>query len=269
MTEVITRPAVDVVSSRDDELSDLAAHINEGHREVLQGLSVALQRAIRVGEDLLQAQELVTPGTWMEWFTANVRFSRQAASNYMRLAEFQHVLPTEIIRPQITKGHQPGIARAVDYLKGLGVNRDSGSGKHGRRVDVEEVRRLHKAGVKKADIARLLGHSPSSITRVLLPQKTIDARRQEEKRKRKEAERALRREALAAQLANVSDELGEAYSLLRKTMQRCQQAHDKCESRVIRQSLGAALNRLLEAEQHLLTAERTPEETVYQKGGYA
>lgn len=263
--EIVPTSNQEILEPGERTLDEIAADINAGHQQILEGLSVALQRAILIGEQLLQAREKVEPGTWGAWFDQNISFSQQASHNYMRLAEFQHLIPEEIMRPKITNGIQPGIAKALVYLQRLGVTRDGGSGRRGRRVDVDEVRRLHRQGVRKADIARLLGHSKSSITRVLLPKQTINERRRQEKKKRMAADRALRREKLAAQLAAVSDDLGETYSLLRKTMQRCQMAHDKIESKVIRQSLSAALNRLLEAEEHLNVAQRTPEETVYEK----
>lgn len=66
-------------------LITLASEINSEHENCNIAILDGLQHAIKAGELLLQAKELVNHGEWLPWLKSNVSFSERTAQNYMRV----------------------------------------------------------------------------------------------------------------------------------------------------------------------------------------
>ncbi len=79
MTEV-TRAAV-------VELERLGVTIRDHHERTQAAFGAAVQEAILCGKALTAAKAKVKHGEWLPWLKANVEFTSQTASGYMRLAE--------------------------------------------------------------------------------------------------------------------------------------------------------------------------------------
>jgi ParB-like chromosome segregation protein Spo0J len=75
----IVKPAHDLVA--------LARKINAGHEAVQRLAGEALERARQTGQLLIRAKEQLDHGQWLPWLKENVKFSQQAANNYMRVAK--------------------------------------------------------------------------------------------------------------------------------------------------------------------------------------
>jgi hypothetical protein len=73
-------------------LADLAAHIRSEHEAVCQSARQTLQHAIKAGELLLQAKQLVDHGRWSDWLAHHCDVSQRSAQAYMRLAKNRNVL---------------------------------------------------------------------------------------------------------------------------------------------------------------------------------
>jgi hypothetical protein len=82
----IVRPAAD--------LAALAREINTEHEAIESAAISALEHARRAGEKLLEARAKCPHGTWLSWLKTHVRFSRQSADGYMRVAKEFDKLPT-------------------------------------------------------------------------------------------------------------------------------------------------------------------------------
>lgn len=68
-------------------LADIAASINNVHREVLGMKRRALEHARMAGTLLRQAKDEIGHGGWLDWRNANLEFSERTAQVYMRIAE--------------------------------------------------------------------------------------------------------------------------------------------------------------------------------------
>lgn len=67
-------------------LPDLAAQINNEHRQAEAALNTGLQYARHAGELLLQAKKLCQHGEWLPWLEENFEGSARTAQAYMRVA---------------------------------------------------------------------------------------------------------------------------------------------------------------------------------------
>ena len=67
-------------------LEALAVSINTEHRACGDALRIAVGRAVRVGELLIEAKETVAHGHWGRWLADNIEFSERTAQAYMRVA---------------------------------------------------------------------------------------------------------------------------------------------------------------------------------------
>jgi len=75
-----------------DKLAELAVAINEAHAAVEACFSTGLTHAIRVGELLKAAKELVPHGEWLPWLAQNCTVSARSAQRYMLVADRQRQL---------------------------------------------------------------------------------------------------------------------------------------------------------------------------------
>jgi hypothetical protein len=65
-------------------VQDRSVEINRLHEEFCHRMRTDLDDAIRIGELLTTQKGETEHGQWLPWLEANVRFSQQAASMYMR-----------------------------------------------------------------------------------------------------------------------------------------------------------------------------------------
>src|SRR5690242_3025151 len=71
----------------DHELQDIAAHVNESHRQCEQSLKQGLEHALEAGRLLLEAKGRLEHGQWLPWLQANCDVSERLAQKYMRVAK--------------------------------------------------------------------------------------------------------------------------------------------------------------------------------------
>lgn len=57
------------------------------HNEIAGHLKMSLEKAIRIGELLIEQKTSLKHGEWLPWIEANLPFSRQTADNYRRCYE--------------------------------------------------------------------------------------------------------------------------------------------------------------------------------------
>ena len=65
------------------DLVNLAERIREEHQACLQSLRKGVEHALKVGELLVQAKELVKHGDWGDWVETNCDFTPRMACYYM------------------------------------------------------------------------------------------------------------------------------------------------------------------------------------------
>jgi Protein of unknown function (DUF3102) len=106
--------------------------INRLHGEINTAALTALQKAVRIGELLIQEKARLGRNNWLPWLEANVRFSQKTANNYMRvfvirdkleagsnLKQALKLLPRRL-KPRIKgdpKVRTPGTTQTVDKRK--------------------------------------------------------------------------------------------------------------------------------------------------------
>jgi hypothetical protein len=69
------------------ELTNIPAEINRLHSEILAAARTTIQKAIRIGELLVEAKQNAGHGNWLPWIKADLEFSERTATNYMRVYE--------------------------------------------------------------------------------------------------------------------------------------------------------------------------------------
>lgn len=245
-------------------LEELSNEINEGHRSVCDGMFVTLRKAIHVGELLLEAQNRVPPGQWLEWIKNNIDGSPGTLRQYMRLATYSDLLPDHIANGQVVigKAGKPkpaGINAAISYLQTLPDTHRTSSRR--RTFDYDTVRHLHKNGVPTRELADMFSVSDGAIRSALLP--TSERSRRGNRRKKEYAARqkALNRERAATAIRQSSGDITEAYSLLRKCLQRTQTIYERPgHSYHTKRHLSGVIDRLHQAEDMLSLAIKEPQE---------
>lgn len=244
----------EVLEPGERTLDELATIVNSEHHETLGALLNALQHAIRAGDALIEARQKCEERNiaWAGWREDHISFANQTCDKYIRLAYYKAYLPAELLNAPY-EPNRPGLTVALEYLRGL----PRPDWKNANRLlDYEEVRRLHKAGVPNKEIARLLGAAPGTVRRAAM---SVSERRKFDYRKTrmKEARVRERQRAEVAQL-NAPPDLADAYSLIRKALQRVQAAHDATKHSE-RGGLGFAITNLHHAEDAVARAikERT------------
>jgi nitrogen regulatory protein PII len=70
-----------------NELERLAVAIREEHQECLQKMRQGVEHALKVGELLVKAKELVKHGEWEQWVEVNCSFTSRMARNYIIVFE--------------------------------------------------------------------------------------------------------------------------------------------------------------------------------------
>lgn len=60
----------EVVTPGDERLRELAEIFNREHEAMVGAVRVAIDHAVRAGEALIEAKQLVPPGQWGKWLDA-------------------------------------------------------------------------------------------------------------------------------------------------------------------------------------------------------
>lgn len=76
----------DTLFPMESNLTELAAAANESHLRCEEAARTTLEHAMRAGEALTAAKELVPHGGWRDWLRENVRFSQRTAQLYMNVS---------------------------------------------------------------------------------------------------------------------------------------------------------------------------------------
>ena len=132
--------STDLVPGQQDELSALAARINEEHEQCLSAARASLAHALEAGRLLTEAKSCVAHGGWLPWLQANCHFSERTAQLYLRVWK---------ARKQLAEGNPQRVAdlslrEAVALLAGSTQEREVSQRK--RRKPQEHAIRLPRAG---------------------------------------------------------------------------------------------------------------------------
>jgi hypothetical protein len=104
-----------------NSLTDLAVRIRAEHEAARLAARTTIEHAIRAGELLIEAKQLVQHGYWGDWLHAHCDLSERSAQAYMRIARYQS-------NPQLTADltiddalkvlakPKPGVIDAADEL---------------------------------------------------------------------------------------------------------------------------------------------------------
>ena len=100
-----------------DELTitNLATEINSEHNLCKEAMQKGVLHALRCGELLLRAKDLVEHGEWLPWLSANCEFSERTAQAYMRIA---------VHWPELEKAQRVADLSFRDALQLVAENRD-------------------------------------------------------------------------------------------------------------------------------------------------
>lgn len=225
-----------------EQLARITDAIHEQHRLSKSLLMDSLNAGIRAGELLLEARALVPPGTWIDWVNTNVPEIRyDTVAVYMRLARNKEIV------------HNSGQITVRGAMRHL-----SNGGAPDSRFDpavIEEVKTLHKQGVPKKRIEETFGVSSTTFYRWTKPQQY---RRQKTKLhgKRVSERRALVREQRLREAKSAGGDLGESYSLVRRSLDQCQRAIKSEKNSDARREIASAMDSLYHAEDKLAKAVR-------------
>ena len=83
-------PSSTSIAPHVDAISEIVAL----HSEVVTAARTTLDKAIRIGELLTEQKASLKHGQWLPWMEANLPFSQQTASNYVRVFANRSKLPT-------------------------------------------------------------------------------------------------------------------------------------------------------------------------------
>jgi hypothetical protein len=237
-------------------LGELATTACDAHELCRGAAELALAHAIRCGDALLRAREAVKEGEWEMWVNENFPIPSMAKS-YMRLAYYKDHL--------IEFDGAGGMRGALDYLRGLPSfvkNQRSYSDEI-----VQEARRLLSQGLSQREVAGLLdvprrtvegwGNGDFEGGRTGRPtgKARLERKRLRHRARRERAARlALRREEESKLAKKAPDQIGEAYSLIRKAAQAADRGAQETTKKEVREALNVALLRLHAAEDQVVRA---------------
>jgi len=201
--------------------------------------------AVKCGETLLEAREMVPKGQFDAWLRANVSLKRNTAYSYMRLARH---------KDRVLLGDFETITDAIAGLVGFAAptsNRLSDDQK------AEMVRMATEDGLTLEQIAEAFDVSVSTVW-YWSSDKNRTMRGTQRRRtlaRRKAAERLLEREEKGKAVIKAGGPTGEAYSLIRKATQMLDRAISEVnDDRHVHRCLTSALTRLYNAEDDLVQA---------------
>lgn len=253
----VADPQVPAVGT-DRRLADLAKRINDSHSSV--GLSVvsALRYAIEAGEGLNEVFDLLKTGEFDSWCAQNVFLTRATIGRYRRIAEHKNLLPAEIFNPhidEIGRFQNASINRAIKYLNSIDVQDKRRRGPK-ELLDQADVAALIEKGLTLTQVAQVFGVAESTVRLAVMPESQRRAARAKKNREAKKTRDAARAEVNRRIMSATADDLGEAYSLLRKCLQKLQIAYDHSPSKLQRKEISTAMRRLADAEDLMIRASR-------------
>lgn len=228
-------------------LDDLAAEINREAQNIMGSARERIDAAIRIGERLLSAQQLVSSAghmdaapSWYDWLgTVNVH--RTTAYRYMRLAKHAD---------EVRAGEFDGIDPAIESLS---------AGRKARRSNIEReemVRMASQQGMTIEQIAESLGVSKSTVWYWTSDKNRKRRGSQRRATHARQRVASMRREAKVLS-KSIGGSIDNAYGLLRRTEQQVDRVLSrKTVPRDARIALRRALGHLHAAEDEIARAMR-------------
>lgn len=228
-------------------LRELASAINAEHRAVARKEAETLEHVIRAGEWLWDAKDAVPKGSWVQWMDDNLEVSFGTAYCYMRIAKNQDFART---------CGESAYYRVDARLRGTD---EHGRGQRYADDLKNEVRRLHRdEGFSGSALARRFGVSPDTACKWLKTKREADHIVIRERRRRRAAGEALRREELARAARATGGNINKGYGLLRKTLQAYQAALEASDDRSESAALRSAITFLHRVEDETAVALKKP-----------
>lgn len=216
-------------------LPELAEVANREHGLAIQAGTSMIQHAINAGEALLAAKEQVPYGAWQDWLADN--FAHSTGQQYMRLARHKQL---------VIEGQATTIKGALRLLHG-------GQDSRADPLLLAEVQRMRSQGLSYGAITEALDLPKTTVARWCNPK--AERRRLARAHQRTIAgRRALNRQKRDRAATKAGGAVAEAYSLVRKALQACEQASKETDNREVRKALSDATNRLYNAEDALIRA---------------
>jgi hypothetical protein len=219
-----TSTALVVREPRLGTLGDLAQTANREHRLVENALGDAVAHAFAAGDALNQAAQIVEFGEWGQWLAHNFSGSPSLAKIYRRMATYRELLLEHGVT-SIASAHRILVTQRLTLAKPDARGNLSGQPPLSED-EVNEIRRLFKAGVPKKVIARTVGVSVSTVRLYVVPGRRQQVNRlsTQSARRRRQATRALAKQDLEKRARSRGDDLGESYVLIRKLTETLQAA---------------------------------------------
>lgn len=210
----------------------------------------AAYHAIRAGEALLKAKDLVEPGAWINWQTDNLTFARSTANRYMRIAAYRDDI--DIWLADGGNGTIQGAWKFLMPMPGLHA-------KNVKRPDLQaEAIRLHKQGMTVQSVAQSLGVGWVTVKEWVDPaySKARSASRRQRRAERKEAEKVLAQKERERAVRQRGGSAADAYALLRRALQRLDVALADAVGDEEREQLRSAMAYAHKAEDEIVRAIR-------------
>lgn len=134
-------------------LAELVETINEQTARIEAAAKVLVEHAVKIGDALLEAQQIVGPGGWVAWVEANVPFGRHRSmcKNYMRLAALK-----AYVDPELT------ITANLRMVTGL-QRKCASVPRKPAEVKAEAVRLWHTGQFSYTQIGGMVGAAPKSV----------------------------------------------------------------------------------------------------------
>lgn len=193
-------------------LEQIAERANREHALVEAHLSDAVLHAFAAGSALNEAFARVPEGEWSPWLAENFLGSETMARLYRRMHTYRDTLRAHGIAT--VNAAQRFLAEAQLQLEGATIGRRNLQPPLSQG-QVQEIRKLRKAGLSQREIARVCGISRNSVQRYLDPASKTKRRQEESRRRRRQASQALQKAETAKVAKHVGGELGKAYSSVR------------------------------------------------------
>lgn len=236
MTQIVPYVHSGEVLLPEPTLNELVSQANHEHHLVEVALGQALDHVIAAGKALTDARDNhVAFKGWEAWVENNFDGGHTVASYYMRLYEHR----------DLVQG-LPNVTQAMKRLRGMPALRRPGYRGYDEEIR-EEARALAGAGMSKAEISRVLGVSPGTITnwidpaalirhREMVRKQSADRREAKRRQKKEAAERAAERDS-----RRVGGALAEAYSLVHKLEAPLARAEREATDPEIKEALSQAV----------------------------
>jgi hypothetical protein len=142
------------------EAAELIPAIQTEHRAVVDALEQGLDHAIKAGEHLAKAKELVGHGDWAGWVEKNCDFAYRTARSYLRL--YKH-------RDRLPKREDTSYRRALLMLRRDPTKKPGKKKKIVRTIGVAELKKLLTKHSIAAEVEDLLPVLKDLGIRVMSP----------------------------------------------------------------------------------------------------